>query len=65
MLELTGLFGILLLVLDVWAIYRTFESSASTAKKAVWTVVIFLLPLLGLILWFLFGPKDRPVFARS
>lgn len=64
MLELTGIFGILLLIVDVWAIYRTIESSASTARKAVWTVVIFLLPLLGLVLWLLFGPKDRrPSFA--
>lgn len=59
MLELTGLFGILLLIADVWAILRTFESSASTIKKAIWSVVIFALPLLGLILWLLFGPKDR------
>lgn len=59
MLELTGLFGILLLIADVWAILRTFESSASTVKKAIWTVVIFALPLLGLVLWLLFGPKDR------
>jgi succinate dehydrogenase/fumarate reductase cytochrome b subunit len=59
MLELTGFFGILLLIADVWAIYRTFQSSASTTKKAIWTVAIFFLPLLGLILWLLFGPKDR------
>lgn len=59
MLELTGFFGIILLIVDIWAILKTFQSSASTLKKAIWAAVIFFLPLLGLILWFLFGPKGN------
>lgn len=57
MLELSGLFGVILLVLDIWAIMKTLQSSASTLKKAIWVAVIFFLPFLGLILWYLFGPK--------
>ena len=56
-LEVGGLFGLLLLVLDVYAIVKIAGSHAETAAKVLWIVVILLLPLLGLILWFLFGPK--------
>lgn len=55
-IEVGGLFGLILLVLDVWAIVKTLQSDAGTGAKVVWGVVILLLPLLGLILWFLFGP---------
>lgn len=57
-LELGGIFGILILIGAVYAIIKTFNSSASDGAKALWIVVILVLPLLGLILWFLFGPRD-------
>lgn len=56
-IEVTGLFGLLILVADVWAIVRTVNSSASTGVKVGWIVAILLLPVLGLILWLLFGPR--------
>ena len=56
-IQIGGLFGLILLVVDIWAIIKTVESSATTGAKVLWVVVILLLPLLGLILWFLFGPK--------
>ena len=57
MLEVGGLFGLLILILDVYAIVKTVQSNAGTGAKVVWIVVILLLPVLGLLLWFLFGPK--------
>lgn len=56
-IQVGGFFGLLLLILDIWAIIKTVESGASTGTKVLWVVVILLLPLLGLILWFLFGPR--------
>lgn len=56
-IETGGLFGLLILIADVYAVVKTIQSSASTGTKVLWIVVILLLPLLGLILWFLFGPK--------
>jgi len=53
-----GLLGLLILVGDVWAIINIFQSSASSGKKLVWTLVVLLLPLLGLILWFFLGPRE-------
>ena len=56
-IEIGGLFGLLLLIADVWAIVKTVQSGASTGAKVVWIVLILLLPLLGVIIWLLFGPK--------
>ena len=55
--EVGGFFGLLLLILDVYAIVKTVQSSASTGSKVLWIVIILLLPFLGLLLWFLLGPK--------
>lgn len=57
-IEVSGFFGLLLLILDVYAIVKIVQSQASTGSKVIWIVALLLLPLLGLILWFLFGPKD-------
>ena len=52
-----SIFGFLVLIGDVWAIMNIFQSAASNGKKLLWTVVVILLPVLGLILWFLLGPR--------
>ncbi len=54
----TGLTGLLILAGDIWAILNIVQSKASNGKKLVWMLVV-LLPLLGLILWFLLGPRGR------
>lgn len=51
------LFGIVILVLDIWAIIKVLQSGADTGTKILWVVVIVLLPLIGLILWYFLGPK--------
>ncbi|MEO3430951.1 PLDc N-terminal domain-containing protein [Pelagibius sp. CAU 1746] len=56
-IEVGGIFGLLLLVADIWAIVKTVQSNASTGAKVFWIVLILILPLLGLIIWFLAGPK--------
>ena len=53
-----GLFGILVLAGDIWAILNIAQSSAGNGKKLVWILVVLLLPLLGLIAWFLAGPRS-------
>lgn len=52
-----GLFGIVVLIADIYAIYQTLTSSASTGAKVVWTLVIFFLPILGFIAWLVAGPR--------
>jgi len=52
-----GLLGLLILIGDVWAIINIFQSSASMEKKLLWTIIVLVLPVLGLILWFFLGPR--------
>ena len=54
-----GLWGLLILAGDIWAIINIFQSSESNGTKLLWTLAVLLLPLLGLILWFFLGPRDR------
>ncbi len=54
-----GIIGVLILIGDVWALINILQSSAANDKKLLWVVVVVLLPLLGLILWFFLGPRDR------
>ena len=54
-----GIFGLIILFLDIYAILKIVQSSAGTGAKAVWILVVLVLPILGLILWYLFGPGGR------
>ena len=56
-MEVGGILGVLVLLADVWAILNIFQSSADTLKKALWIVLVLVLPLLGVIIWYLAGPR--------
>lgn len=56
-IEVGGIFGLLLLVANIWAIVKTVQSGASTGAKVFWIVLILILPLLGLIIWLFAGPR--------
>lgn len=54
-----GLWGIIVLIADIYAIINVAQSSETPLKKAVWIVVILLMPVLGFVLWWFLGPKSR------
>ena len=54
-----GLLGLVILIADIWAIIQVFDSGVSTATKLGWTLLILLLPVLGLAIWFFMGPRSR------
>ncbi len=56
-----SIFGLIILIADLYAIYQTLTSSASTAAKVVWTLVILFLPVIGLIAWLVAGPRGDTV----
>jgi hypothetical protein len=58
-IEVGGILGLIILIADIWAIVKTFESPSSTGAKVFWIVLILILPLLGLIIWFFAGPRSR------
>jgi hypothetical protein len=55
-IEVGGILGLIVLIADIWAIVKTFESPISTGSKVLWIVLILLLPVLGLIIWLIAGP---------
>jgi hypothetical protein len=57
--EYGGILGLLVLAADIWAILNVFQSSATNNIKVVWTLVIIVLPVLGLALWFFLGPRGK------
>jgi hypothetical protein len=58
-IEVSGIFGLILLIADIWAIVSVFQSGTTTGRKVLWIVLILVLPLIGLILWFFAGPKSQ------
>ena len=58
-IEVGGILGLLILIGDIWAIVNVIGSPASTGSKVLWILVILLLPLIGLVLWLLLGPRSR------
>ncbi len=56
-MEYRGLWGLLVLIAEVWAIVNIVQSSADTGKKVLWVVLVVVLPVLGFLLWLLLGPR--------
>lgn len=56
--QVNGFLGFIILIADIWAIVNIFQSGATTGAKVLWTVIVLLLPVVGLIAWFFFGPKS-------
>lgn len=59
MLELNGIIGILILVADIYALIQIFGSNEEPLKKALWAALVIVLPVLGLIIWFIAGPGRK------
>ena len=53
-----GLIGIVILILDIVAIVQVVQSGITGGKKLFWILLILLLPIVGLILYFLLGKKS-------
>lgn len=59
-MSFTGIGGFLVLIADVYAIVMILQSSAKGVEKLIWSLVVFFLPLIGLILWYFAGPGKKP-----
>ena len=58
-----GLFGLVILALDIWGIINVVRSGATTGVKLLWILLIVILPVIGLIAWFLAGPRGARALA--
>ncbi|MBB3192370.1 PLDc N-terminal domain-containing protein [Halomonas cerina] len=54
---LEAILGLVWLIIVIWAIVKVAKSAASGLAKLLWILAIIIFPLVGLIVWFLFGPK--------
>jgi hypothetical protein len=52
-----GALGLLILVLDIIAIVDVLKSPMDTGKKALWIILVLILPVVGMVLYFLIGKK--------
>jgi hypothetical protein len=56
-----GIWGLIVLIADVWALLNIIQSGAETGTKILWVVLVIVLPVLGVILWYFIGPKSGRV----
>ncbi|HEY1685981.1 MAG TPA: PLDc N-terminal domain-containing protein [Tepidisphaeraceae bacterium] len=50
-----GLIGLLILILDIYVIYLIVSGGGDPGVKLLWIILVLLLPVVGPILYFLFG----------
>lgn len=53
--------GLIILIANIYAIVMIVQSSAKTIEKLLWAVLVVLLPLVGLIIWYLLGPGKKTI----
>ncbi|HQB12606.1 MAG TPA: PLD nuclease N-terminal domain-containing protein [Candidatus Omnitrophota bacterium] len=53
------LLGLIVLALDIIAIVDCAKSSKTMLKKVIWIIVVLVLPLVGMILYFLLGREKK------
>ena len=59
------LIPVLAVVLLIWALVGILKSEFTGSNKIIWVVVVLLLPLLGAILYFAIGAKQKIVKQGS
>ncbi len=55
--DMQTLIGLVILVLDIIAIVDCVRGKLPTGHKVLWIILILILPVIGLILYFLLGRK--------
>jgi len=52
-----AIIGLIILVLDIIALVDVLKSAMETGMKALWIILILVLPVIGMVLYFLIGKK--------
>ncbi|MNO69826.1 hypothetical protein D3C76_606880 [compost metagenome] len=47
----------IIVLLDLWAIVSVFRSDKSDVTKAMWALLLLALPIIGLAIWGVLGPR--------
>ena len=51
-----GVFGLLVLIADIYAVLKIAQSSSGDGKKVLWIAIVIVFPIAGVIIWYLAGP---------
>lgn len=49
--------GLIIFVIDIYAIVKVINSNAETGTKVLWVLLIAILPIIGVVAWYFAGPK--------
>ncbi|KNG51591.1 hypothetical protein DDE82_008761 [Stemphylium lycopersici] len=53
-----GIIGFIVLVLDIIAWIEIFKSNRPVSNKVIWALVVFLFPVVGMIVYYLFSNRQ-------
>lgn len=56
---------VIILALDAWAIVSVMRSTKASSTKLGWAVVIVVMPLVGLAIWGIAGPRGVAIPPSS
>ena len=59
MIQYLGLWVLIALTLNMWALISVLRSDARLIAKAIWAAVLLLLPGIGFLAWYLLGPRQQ------
>jgi hypothetical protein len=59
------LLSVIVALLDLWALASIWRTSKSASAKVGWTVLIVCLPLIGLAIWGIAGPRGVAIPPTS
>jgi uncharacterized membrane protein len=55
-----SLVGLIILALDIWAMLNVIKSGSEVGIKVLW-ILLIVLPVVGLIIWAIAGPRGNAV----
>ena len=58
-MRVNGLLALIILIADIFVILKISQSSAKVGMKILWIALVIVLPIIGLVAWFFFGPGNK------
>lgn len=58
---MSNILYLVILILDIFAIIKIIQSSASGTEKILWILGVLFFPVVGLIVWFFAGPGGKKI----
>ncbi|MFQ3199823.1 MAG: hypothetical protein ACI9SK_000531 [Zhongshania sp.] len=57
--QIAGALGFLIFIADIWVILNIVGSRETSTSKLLWILLILFLPLVGIVIWWIAGPRKR------